>query len=403
MQLASYTVVKFYDELLTLLMIAIAVCDSCINNRWKQYAGLWTVAGVMGFYIIYSLTVVHFNELRYILMDALIESKPYIAFFTFFAIAPRLNDVDKHCIRGLTLGVAGVVTIVMLCGFSVIVAILTHQAVAGATVFLLAMAFWLASTSSNERGDYRNRIMVLTILCAGLLCTRSKYYGYFVIAVFFLFFYNPGILKHFKFKHVLLLAAVAALIIAVSWHKFYFYFVVGSSDIFDPNVQQSFARPVLYATSGLIMWDFLPFGSGLASFATYPSAANYSQLYYEYGLDNIYGLSPEMPDFIMDAFFPTLAQYGIVGVALFIWFWVYAYRPLRFMLRTDSARYKAMFSIGSLIICYVFIESVGNTSFTQPSGQLAMMLLGIICGEGKRLMDADNKQVPTDVNKVKII
>ena len=89
----------------------------------------------------------------------------------------------------------------------------------------------------------------------------------------------------------------------------------------------------MYLHGFTILFDYFPFGSGLASFASFPSAENYSSLYYEYGLNNIGGLSPDMPDFICDAFYPTLAQFGIIGVILFITFWVYTYRFLRMMIR----------------------------------------------------------------------
>lgn len=68
----------------------------------------------------------------------------------------------------------------------------------------------------------------------------------------------------------------------------------------------------MYLHGFTILFDYFPFGSGLASFASFPSAENYSSLYYEYGLNNIGGLSPDMPDFICDAFYPTLAQFGII-------------------------------------------------------------------------------------------
>ena len=90
-----------------------------------------------------------------------------------------------------------------------------------------------------------------------------------------------------------------------------------------------------------------------------------------------------MPDFICDAFYPTLAQFGIIGVILFITFWVYTYRFLRMMIRKNPILYINQFSIGALIISAMLIECVASTSFVQPSGQVAMMLLGMICSVSK--------------------
>ena len=166
----------------------------------------------------------------------------------------------------------------------------------------------------------RDRVFLL--LCGGLLCTRSKYYGCFVLASFFLYFYRPGITRKFKFKHALILILLGIIFVGVAWKKFNYYFITGGSDTFDPNKISSYARAALILTSFLILWDYFPFGSGFASFGSYPSSENYSTLYYEYNLDKVYGLSPDMPDFIMDTYYSTMAQYGVAGWFLFIYFWI---------------------------------------------------------------------------------
>lgn len=403
MLLASNVFIKFYDELLTMLLISLALCDCIFNQTWKRYTGLWTIIGIIIFYIVYSMTYVHFNSPSYIVMDAFIESKPYIAFFTFLGISPTLTHLDNIRLKHLPIVLSIICFITLLSGDSITKSLFGHVATVGSIIYLSALTYWFSATSQRPHLCIKDKITVIIMICCGLLCTRTKYYEYFILTLFFLLIYQPGILKNLKPKHVILMLTIVVLFMVVGWSKFSYYFITGNSDTFDPNVAESYARPVLMLTGALILWDFFPFGSGLASFASYPSAANYSSLYAAYGIDNIYGISPDMPDFIMDNFYATLAQFGIVGVVLFIGFWVHAYRYLKYMLRADSMRYKALFSIGSLIICYVFIESVGNTSFTQPSGQLAMMLLGIICGQGKLLMEADNKCIQSSVNKVKII
>ena len=70
------------------------------------------------------------------------------------------------------------------------------------------------------------------------------------------------------------------------------------------------SRPAMMLTSIQILYDYFPFGSGLASFGTFASAEYYSPTYAVYGLDHLWGLSKEMPTFICDAFYPELAQFG---------------------------------------------------------------------------------------------
>ena len=87
------------------------------------------------------------------------------------------------------------------------------------------------------------------------------------------------------------------------------------------NSREMWSRPAMMGTLFLILIDYLPFGCGLGSFGTFASAKYYSNTYAEYGLDKLWGLSEDKPDFIADAFYPELAQFGIVGVVLYFWFW----------------------------------------------------------------------------------
>ena len=134
--------------------------------------------------------------------------------------------------------------------------------------------------------------------------------------------------------------------------------------------------------------DYFPFGCGLASFASFPSQEWYSNVYYEYGINNVWGLSLKNPGFICDAFYPSLAQFGFAGLILFIWYWVYAYGFLRTMLRTDARKYKYPFIIGSLIICYILIESTTGNVISQNVGVMPIMLLGIVAAQGRELREA---------------
>lgn len=391
MLLASNRFIKFYDESVTIFMLLLAVIDSAVNRQWKRYTSLWALLGVMVFYTVYSMTSVHFNSAPYIMMDALLESKPFVAFCVFFSIAPRLTGKDKLWLRITTLTIGSVAIMVMVAGLTKI--FFGHVFVAGALAFIGAIGYWYGAIDNDGNLSKRDRFIVMFLLCGGLLCTRSKYYGCFVLSIFFLFLYRPGILRHVNLKHLAMVLSLCVIVIAVAWNKISYYFITGNSDVFDPNLMSSMARAALLITTPLIIWDFIPFGSGLASFASYPSSANYSGLYAEYSLDKVWGLSPTMPDFITDLYFASLAQVGIVGIILFIYFWVYAYRYLKFLLRQDAAKYKNVFSIGSIIICFVLIECVGGNTFVQPPGQVAMMLLGIICGQGKRLMQQDQAPV----------
>ena len=67
------------------------------------------------------------------------------------------------------------------------------------------------------------------------------------------------------------------------------------------------------------MIKYLPFGAGFGTFATDAAAKYYSPVYYEYGLDNIYGLSPDDPAFAHDSYWPAImGEFGILGTMFFL-------------------------------------------------------------------------------------
>lgn len=84
----------------------------------------------------------------------------------------------------------------------------------------------------------------------------------------------------------------------------------------------SHPRMALYVGSLAVARDFFPLGAGLGRFGSYMSEAHYSPLYDRYGLDVVFGLSPDQPEAISDTFWPMalgeLGPLGLVGLAAFL-------------------------------------------------------------------------------------
>lgn len=384
--------VKFIDELCAMLLLGVAIIDSIVNRAWRRYMLLWIVVGIMGFYAFYSVTFVHFNTPRYIMMDFLIEIKPFIPFVVFMALGVKFSPLEKKVLRVLVIITAIVTGVVIMCGMGMIKAVLSHPWIAGLFMFLSAITYAVISLDDKGQLSRGSLFIVFLILTVGLGCTRSKYYGEYIVAVFFLLVYKPEMAKFSSWKYMSLALGFIALIVLAGWNKFSYYFVTGNSDTFDPNVIESYARPVLYATGGILMMDYFPFGSGLASFATYASSANYSTLYYEYGLDKIHGLSPDAPSYITDAFYPSLAQFGIMGVVLFVVFWAYVYFCLERKIKTSPSVSRYVYGIGVTIMGFFIIENIGSTTFSQHYGLIAMMLLGSLCSPWNNLKSETEKE-----------
>lgn len=382
--LPSIEYVKYVDELGCYTFGIIALLDIIVNRNYSRYKPIYFLILFLAFFVLYSVFFVHYNTTRYILKDAIIELKPYLPFFIVFALAPSLLDIEKQVIKIVSIVNVLACLVLMCLGTYITEKVVGHVAYLGTCCFISSITYLFVSVNADGSVSKKDIAIVVAMLVIGLGCTRSKYFGEFVIASFFLFLYRPGMLRKFNIMYALVIVLVIGVFVAVSWSKFSYYFITGNSETFDPEVAESFARPVLYATGGLILVDHFPFGSGLASFASYASAENYSSLYYEYGINNVWGLSQENNEFICDAYYPTLAQFGIVGIILFLFLFIWIYKKLRLLIRTNASKYKYHFIVGTLSICFLLIESVGGTFFVQTSGMLAMILIGFTSSQAKQ-------------------
>ena len=384
----SLELVKFIDEVILYSMLGVVLVDCVVNRSWRRYRLLLTVAGVLAAYALYSMTCVHFNTKAAVIVGLILEFKPYIAVLVMLCVAPELTAGDKRILRTVSL-VYGALALVSLVSLDTMVsAVFSHPAYYGGTCLLASMVYAYCSMDDEGRLSDKTLLIMFVIMAAGIASGRSKYYGEFIVAFVLFAFYRPGMLRRMSVGTMAGLAVVAVIFVAAVWQKFSFYFITGGSGVFDINNLDSFARAALYAGMVLVLIDFPLFGSGLASFASFASASPYSTLYERYGLNHVWGLSESMPDFISDAYYASLAQFGIVGIVLFVWFWVHVYRCLRVLTKYEDGRYKYLFAIGSTLIATLLIELTTGTMIFQPHGEYMMMVLGLVCITGKRLIAA---------------
>lgn len=380
----SVNFITYSDELISVSFLAIALADCLINQCWKKYSLLWIIVSILSIYALYSLYL-PYNTLRYILLDWIIELKPFLPFCVLFAIGPELTKLDKKFIRVVCWINISIIAVCFALGMSVIKAVMFHPTYPSMFAVITGLLYYYCSLSCDNRISKKDLWISIAMMSIGIFGFKAKFFGIFILSLYLLLFYQPGICRNLNYKHILTLIILSLLVLGATWNKISYYFLQGESNSFDLSTIESFARPVLYATGGMILWDHFPFGTGLASFATFASGENYSFVYYEYGINNVHGLSRNAPDFICDAYFPSLAQYGFIGLILYVYFWVYVYSFLRIMIRTKPNLYRPLFIAGSICIIFILIESTTGTTFTQTGGTIVMMLLGIICAKGKFL------------------
>ncbi len=136
------------------------------------------------------------------------------------------------------------------------------------------------------------------------------------------------------------------------------------------------ARIALYLGAVAVAADEFPLGAGLGRYGSWISRTNYSDVYREYGLDQIYGLSPENPQFITDTFWPQiLGETGVVGLGAYVVFigWI-GVELLRLIRRDLVPAQRAVVLGAGMLFAAAMVELLASPILGSPSQVYLLML-----------------------------
>lgn len=137
------------------------------------------------------------------------------------------------------------------------------------------------------------------------------------------------------------------------------------------------ARFALYAGSVVVASDHVPLGAGLGRYGGWISREVYSPVYEEYGLHEIYGLSPENPEFVTDTFWPQiLGETGVGGlIAYLVFIAAIGLQLWRFSLNANLTPQLRAMAVGTgLILAHTLVESLASPIFHSPPQFMLIML-----------------------------
>lgn len=354
------------DEVMTFVLILYTFYKKRNQDTnpepWKEY---FVFLGILVFYVLYS-SIMKINVFRAVELEILQQIRPYSVIYCTWILNPQFTERQKKWMIG---------TMVFTLALWIYVHpeamqrdIHTEFPVLGQMAICTGMTYYLF-TEESKRNSYVAVLLVLT----GMLAPKFKFMGEVVCFIALVFF----IKKHLNFKSpktAISIVVLMAIVIAVVWQRFDTYYVSGWSN-------EALARPMTYKTSLEILKDYFPFGPGMGTFATNGAWKCYSPLYYEYHLNTIWGLN-RGGGFICDAFYPSLAQYGIVGVVLFCIFWK---RRLIAMNEIVDMRY---YRVALMVFFCLAIEQTADSSWLSGKGMGYCMLLGL-CLNANRSMEED--------------
>ncbi|MGM0877131.1 MAG: hypothetical protein ACQEWV_20905 [Bacillota bacterium] len=153
------------------------------------------------------------------------------------------------------------------------------------------------------------------------------------------------------------------------------------------------ARKALYIVGYQIAMNEFPFGVGFGRYGGFIARTNYSPVYYEYGLDRVYGLRPDDPKWATDTYWPhIIGEIGLLGgivlLAVFVYFCVYLLRAYK--VESNISR-KVFYLFAVLIIIQGIIESTGEQIFNSAPGYI--FIFGITGMAFSLIQEKTNKTI----------
>ena len=350
------------DEILTVLLLTYALGKRryLVKNKLRT-TEISIYILLMVSYLAYSL-IIQVTTPRGVFLDILQQVRPYAVFYLTWMMAPEFTNKQKRRIK----------LVMFLSFFGYLVAFIfkpslvtpfggEESAALGQIALCCAMVYYLFSKQTKL-----NRNIAILIMLLGLISGKSKYFGECVVFIALVVFVKSKI-NYTSVATLLKVAALGAVVIFFTWTKFNAYYVEGFQED-----AEAMARPATYETGIKIMFkDYIPFGSGLGSFGTAAAAKEYSPLYYDYQLNTIWGLNPENPMFLADAFYPTLAEFGIVGLFFFLWFWK------RRLWECNQIKNIVFYRMALMAIMALALESTADSSYLSGKGMGYFMILAL--------------------------
>ena len=348
---------SYYDEILAVssllsLFFSMAMRKSRFTREMKIALCLLFAIVVIGLFGNFLSGIV--SDTFFILVDILACSKFFIIYFALKSILGNTSYFVSYMAREskvlLVLMLACLVinqfvdigmTYEMRYGLKAFQFVFIHPTHM-VTLSLACMAF-IYSDASN---GWKKYIGIALVLMA--MSLRSRWVALALVIVLIIIFVKKGSTRA-PFV-VIGVGSVSAFLVGQAQMSVYY----GSAS--------ESARGHLMTTALSVFQNFFPLGAGFASFGSGVTKTIYSPLYYQYGLQNVYGLAPNNPSYLTDTFWPVvLAQFGFLG--LIIWL------LLLIMLVVDF--YRLGIASGMLVLSLTMIAAIPIS--TTASGSIFSM------------------------------
>ncbi|MFR5876234.1 MAG: hypothetical protein ACLUFN_07065 [Eubacterium sp.] len=149
--------------------------------------------------------------------------------------------------------------------------------------------------------------------------------------------------------------------------------LIGRYQINTYLMNEDAARHLFFKYSAVTANNYFPLGSGFGTYGSAEAAKNYSSLYYLYGFNKSWGMSPEYGSFLTDTYWPQLiGQFGWIGFGLMIIIYL---RLFMTFTNLNFGPLKRAFLYAAF--AQFMVHGIGSAILTSSSGMIGFATLAL--------------------------
>lgn len=369
--------ITFIDEILTITLLLLCLLELLKRKRKRallrvEYVAIVNMALFISFGILGSVIHNIQPQLIAVYKDILAISKFFICFIAGLILSKNINKeklLDSVAKRARVyiniIFLFAIVNLLIdtLLGSGFRYGIRCYRFLFSQPTYLVsAMIILLAIVIASGKRKFDKLIIFETIFV--LISTLRNKAFMIVVGYFFIKF----ILKYFQRIKLIHLLIVTAVGIGITYTKIIGTLAYGLLA----------ARPALYIVGIQLAMKYFPIGSGFGTFASSLSGEYYSPIYYEYSINDVWGLTPQMHNYMADTFWPYIyGQFGIIGFIIFIILLINIFMSIK--RRYNYCTNKIIAAL--LIYTYVLIASTAEAIFTDAMGTIMFLVIVVYLGD----------------------
>lgn len=254
--------------------------------------------------------------------------------------------------------------------------------------FMLFMSIFYYSKYKNSKSNKDKGWMMICALFS-VLSLRTKVIMSIIVIIIFECIINKKINIKKIIISLVILSTVMLVFRNVIWNTYSLYYT-------DTNGVS--ARQALNHYSIKIMKDYFPLGVGFGKYGSWYAKVYYSEYYYKYNMNTVYGLSPQFSSFATDTFWPSIiGETGLCGTFIYILCLLVLIFSLLKKRKKMSTSIWVNIAILSLIqaIC----ESFGEPSFNSaPQNIFVALSIGLALSERVDKKNGENQNNSNNSN-----